>query len=144
MVSPPATSEAGAHFAGDTKSEHFESARVRKLNEKQLSSRSRFQEFFLKIYQSRSFLNIFPLFATDCKVTFTAAGCFLIPTQVFRIGEKYSFCPGFPAKRRARIQLLLLQSHDDTTANEPHIHRFPRKGKTVAKINDLNQMMLTY
>jgi hypothetical protein len=35
MVSPPATSEAGAHAAGDTKSEHFEPARVRKLNEKQ-------------------------------------------------------------------------------------------------------------
>jgi hypothetical protein len=26
MVSPPATSEAGAHAAGDTKSEHFELA----------------------------------------------------------------------------------------------------------------------
>jgi hypothetical protein len=35
MVSPPATSEAGAHAAGDTKREHFEPARVRKLNEKQ-------------------------------------------------------------------------------------------------------------
>jgi hypothetical protein len=35
MVSHPATSEAGAHAAGDTKSEHFEPARVRKLNEKQ-------------------------------------------------------------------------------------------------------------
>jgi hypothetical protein len=34
MVSPPATSEAGAHAAVDTKSEHFEPARVRKLNEK--------------------------------------------------------------------------------------------------------------
>jgi hypothetical protein len=35
MSSDPATSEAGAHAAGDTKSEHFEPARVRKLNEKQ-------------------------------------------------------------------------------------------------------------
>jgi hypothetical protein len=31
----PATSEAGVHAAGDTKSEHFKPARVRKLNEKQ-------------------------------------------------------------------------------------------------------------
>jgi hypothetical protein len=37
MVSPPATSEAGTHAAGDTKSEHFEPARVRKLNEKKFS-----------------------------------------------------------------------------------------------------------
>jgi hypothetical protein len=37
MVGPPATSEAGANAAGDTKSEHFEPARVRKLNEKQFS-----------------------------------------------------------------------------------------------------------
>jgi hypothetical protein len=35
MVSPPATSEAGAHAAGDTKSEHFEPAGVRKLSAKQ-------------------------------------------------------------------------------------------------------------
>jgi hypothetical protein len=35
MVSPPTTSEAENHAAGDTKSEHFEPARVRKLNEKQ-------------------------------------------------------------------------------------------------------------
>jgi hypothetical protein len=28
MVSPPAISEAGAHAAGDTKSEHFEPARA--------------------------------------------------------------------------------------------------------------------
>jgi hypothetical protein len=34
-VSPPATSEAGAHAAGDTKSEHFEPAGVRKLSAKQ-------------------------------------------------------------------------------------------------------------
>jgi hypothetical protein len=38
MVSPPATSEAGTHAAGDTKSEHFEPARVRKLNEKKFST----------------------------------------------------------------------------------------------------------
>jgi hypothetical protein len=38
MVSSPATSEAGVHAAGDTKSEHFEPARVRKLNEKQFST----------------------------------------------------------------------------------------------------------
>jgi hypothetical protein len=38
MVSSPATSEAGVHASGDTKSEHFEPARVRKLNEKQFSS----------------------------------------------------------------------------------------------------------
>jgi hypothetical protein len=38
MVSPPATSEAGSHAAGDTKSEHFEPARVRKLNEKKFSA----------------------------------------------------------------------------------------------------------
>jgi hypothetical protein len=38
MVSSPATPEAGVHAAGDTKSEHFEPARVRKLNEKQFSS----------------------------------------------------------------------------------------------------------
>jgi hypothetical protein len=38
MVSPPATSEAGSHAAGDTKSEHFEPARVRKLNEKKFRS----------------------------------------------------------------------------------------------------------
>jgi hypothetical protein len=37
MVSLTATSEAGGHAAGDTKSEHFEPARVRKLNEKQFS-----------------------------------------------------------------------------------------------------------
>jgi hypothetical protein len=37
MVSSPATSEAGVHAAGDTKSEHFEPARVRKLNVKQFS-----------------------------------------------------------------------------------------------------------
>jgi hypothetical protein len=34
MVSPPVTSEAGAHASGDTKSEHFEPARVRNFNEK--------------------------------------------------------------------------------------------------------------
>jgi hypothetical protein len=34
MVSPPTTSEAGAHAAGDTKSEHFELGGVGKLNEK--------------------------------------------------------------------------------------------------------------
>jgi hypothetical protein len=39
MVSSPATSEAGVHAAGDTKSEHFETARVRKLNEKQFRSK---------------------------------------------------------------------------------------------------------
>jgi hypothetical protein len=38
MVGPPATSEAGAHAAGDTKSEHFEPTRVIKLNEKQFST----------------------------------------------------------------------------------------------------------
>jgi hypothetical protein len=37
MVSSPATSETGVHAAGGTKSEHFEPARVRKLNEKQFS-----------------------------------------------------------------------------------------------------------
>jgi hypothetical protein len=36
--SDPGTSEAGAHAAGNTKSEHFEPARVRKLNEKHFSS----------------------------------------------------------------------------------------------------------
>jgi hypothetical protein len=35
MVSPPATFEAGVHAAGDTKSEHFEPAGVRKLSAKQ-------------------------------------------------------------------------------------------------------------
>jgi hypothetical protein len=43
MVRPPATSEAGAHAAGDTKSEHFEPARVRKLNEKQFSHLTQYQ-----------------------------------------------------------------------------------------------------
>jgi hypothetical protein len=38
MLSPPATYEAGAHAAGDTKSEHFEPARLRKLNEKQFNT----------------------------------------------------------------------------------------------------------
>jgi hypothetical protein len=37
MVSPPATSEVGVHAAGDTKSEHFEPAGVRNINEKQFS-----------------------------------------------------------------------------------------------------------
>jgi hypothetical protein len=37
MVSPPATSEAGVHAAGDTKSEHFELAGVGKLSAKQFS-----------------------------------------------------------------------------------------------------------
>jgi hypothetical protein len=41
MVSPPATSEAKSHTAGNTKSEQFEPARVRKLNEK------KFRSFFL-------------------------------------------------------------------------------------------------
>jgi hypothetical protein len=34
MVSPPATSEAGVHAAGDTKSEHFLLGGVGKLNDK--------------------------------------------------------------------------------------------------------------
>jgi hypothetical protein len=38
MISPPSTSEAGAHAAWDTKSEHFEPAGVRKFNEKQFSN----------------------------------------------------------------------------------------------------------
>jgi hypothetical protein len=33
-----------AHAAGDTKSEHFEPARVRKLNEKQFSAKVSFWE----------------------------------------------------------------------------------------------------
>jgi hypothetical protein len=36
MVSPPATSEAGVHAAGDTKSEHFEPSRP-ELSAKQFS-----------------------------------------------------------------------------------------------------------
>jgi hypothetical protein len=39
MVRPPATSEAGAHAAGDTKSEHFEPAGVRKLSAKLFSKK---------------------------------------------------------------------------------------------------------
>jgi hypothetical protein len=38
MVSPPATSEAGVHAAGDTKSEQFKLAGVGKLNEKHFNS----------------------------------------------------------------------------------------------------------
>jgi hypothetical protein len=41
MVSPPATSEAGVHAAGDTNSEHFEPAGVRKLSAKQFSTCSK-------------------------------------------------------------------------------------------------------
>jgi hypothetical protein len=37
MVSPPATSDAGVHATGDTKSEHFQPAGVRKLSAKQFS-----------------------------------------------------------------------------------------------------------
>jgi hypothetical protein len=39
MVSPPATSEAGVHAAGDTKSEHFLLGGVGKLSAKQFSSK---------------------------------------------------------------------------------------------------------
>jgi hypothetical protein len=65
MVSPPATSEAGAHAAGDTKSEHFEPARVKKLNEKQFSRvKARLRPFleniFLKKYlEKNNFLEKF-------------------------------------------------------------------------------------
>jgi hypothetical protein len=45
MVSSPATPEAGVHAAGDKKSEHFEPARVRKLNEKQFNA----DEFFKNV-----------------------------------------------------------------------------------------------
>jgi hypothetical protein len=52
MVSPPATSEAGVHAAGDTKSEHFELAGVGKLSAKQFSSR-----IFFRILSRFTFVN---------------------------------------------------------------------------------------
>jgi hypothetical protein len=48
MVSPPATSEAGVHAAGDTKSEHFLPAGVGKLSAKQFSRFVRFSRILIE------------------------------------------------------------------------------------------------